>query len=404
MSAVRPFAGRRVLLGVTGGIASYKSVWLARLLTQAGAEVDVVLTRSAQEFVGAVTFEAVTGRSVHTALIEAGHALDHIRLARAAHVVVVAPATADFLSRAAAGRADDLLAACLLATSAPILVVPAMNDRMWAHRQTQLNVAHIQELGYRVLPPDSGDLAVGEGTGPGRMPEPEVIMAHLGRMLEAPGPLSGRRVLVSAGPTREALDPVRFISNRSSGKMGVALASVAWQRGAEVVLVCGPLSTPVPTGPRVIDVETTEEMYNQLSRELEEADVLVMAAAPADFKPRRAAATKIKKAAGQSTLDLDATVDILSATRSQRRDGMITVGFALETDDVLAHAAQKLDEKGLDLVVVNDAGEKGAGFEVDTNRVTLMARGTDPEALPLMSKREVAEAILDRIERLLRGR
>ncbi|NUQ12729.1 MAG: bifunctional phosphopantothenoylcysteine decarboxylase/phosphopantothenate--cysteine ligase CoaBC, partial [Gemmatimonadaceae bacterium] len=230
-------------MGVTGGIASYKSAWLARLLTQAGAEVDVVLTRSATEFVGAVTFEALTGRPVHTALIEAGHALDHIRLARAAHVVVIAPATADFMARAATGRGNDLLAACLLATTAPVLFVPAMNDRMWAHAQTVRNVRHLRELGYQVLDPDVGELAVGEGAGPGRMPEPEAILSHVGRVLERHTPLTGRKVLVSAGPTREAVDPVRFLSNRSSGKMGVAIAAAAWRRGADVVLVAGPLAT-----------------------------------------------------------------------------------------------------------------------------------------------------------------
>lgn len=404
MSADRPFAGRRILLGITGGIASYKSVWLARLLTQAGAEVDVVLTRSAQEFVGAVTFEAVTGRPVHTALIEAGHALDHIRLARAAHAVVVAPATADFLARAATGRADDLLAACLLATTAPVLVVPAMNDRMWAHRQTQTNAAHLETIGYRVLPPESGELAAGEGSGPGRMPEPETILAHVGRMLEEPGDLRGRRVVVSAGPTREALDPVRFLSNRSSGKMGVALAAAAWRRGADVVLIAGPLSVPRPVGVPVCRVETTAEMRDAVARELETADVLVMAAAPADFAPEHRAASKIKKDAGAAALELAPTVDILSDTRAARRPGTVVVGFALETDDVLANAAQKLEGKGLDMVVVNDAREAGAGFEVDTNRVTLLSKGGTSEALPLLSKSDVADAVLDRVVGMLRGR
>lgn len=404
MSEVRPFSGRRILLGVTGGIASYKAVWLARLLTQAGAEVDVVLTRSAQEFVGAVTFEAVTGRPVHTALIEAGHALDHIRLARAATLVVVAPATADFLARAAGGRSDDLLAACLLATTAPALIVPAMNDRMWAHRQTQANAAHLATLGYRVLPPDTGELAAGEGSGPGRMPEPETILAHIGRLLEEPGDFAGRRVVVSAGPTREALDPVRFISNRSSGKMGVAIAAAAWRRGADVSLIAGPLSVPQPVGARVTLVETTAQMRDAVARELSTADVLVMAAAPADFAPQRQAASKIKKGAGAATLDLAPTVDILADTRPARGDGCVVVGFALETDDVLANAAQKLEGKGLDMVVVNDAREAGAGFEVDTNRVTLLGKDGAHQALPLLSKDEVADAILDRVVGMLRGR
>lgn len=389
---------------MTGGIASYKSAWLARLLTQAGAEVDVVLTRSALEFVGAVTFEALTGRPVHTALVEAGHALDHIKLARAAHVVVVAPTTADFMARAATGRADDLLSASLLATSAPVLLVPAMNDRMWAHPQTTANVVRLRQIGYEVLDPDVGELAVGEGSGPGRMPEPETILAHVGRLLEPPGVLVGRRVIVSGGPTREALDPVRFISNRSSGRMGVALAAAAWRRGADTVLVSGPGTTPVPTGVRVVNVETAADMLAAISHELREADVLIMAAAPADFRPEQPATSKIKKHELPSDLELRATADILAHTRDQRKNGMIAVGFALETDDVLANARAKLESKDLDLIVVNDAKEPGAGFEVETNRVTLLHRDGASEVLPLLDKTEVADEILDRVEKLLRGR
>ncbi len=387
---------------MTGGIASYKSVWLARLFTQAGAEVDVVLTRSATEFVGAVTFEALTGRPVHTSLVEAGHALDHIRLARAAHAVVVAPATADFLARAAAGRADDLLSAILLATTAPVLAVPAMNDRMWSHGQTVRNVNHLRELGYSVLDPDTGELAVGEGTGPGRMPEPETIMAHVGRLLEPHGVLGGRRVLVTAGPTREAVDPVRFLSNRSSGKMGVALAAAAWRRGAEVVLVTGPLATDPPTGPTVITVETTEQMLEAVRGKLGNADVLIMAAAPADFRVAEPAASKLKKEQAPGALRLAVAPDILKATIGERPPGMIAVGFALETDDVIANAQAKLSGKVLDLLVVNDAREPGAGFAVDTNRVTLLGRDGMRTDLPLMDKSAVADAILDQVEELLR--
>lgn len=373
------------------------------MLTQAGAEVDVVLTRSALEFVGAVTFEALTGRQVHTELIEAGHALDHIKLARAAQAVVVAPATADFLARAATGRADDLLSACLLATTAPVLLVPAMNDRMWAHAQTQDNVAHLHGLGYRVLEPDVGELAVGEGFGPGRMPEAEVILAHTARLLESHELWHGRRVVVSAGPTREAIDPVRFISNRSSGKMGVALAAAAWRRGADVVLVAGPISVPAPAGVRMARVETTAEMRDVVARELPDADVLIMAAAPADFRPRAPAGSKIKKSAAPEPIELEGTPDILADTRPLRRNGIVSVGFALETDDALANAHAKLEAKGLDLIVLNVAGETGAAFDVDTNRVTLVSRES-VEELPLSAKSEVAEAILNRIEGKLRGR
>lgn len=389
---------------MTGGIASYKSASLARLLTQAGAEVDVVLTRSAQEFVGAVTFEALTGRPVHTALIAAGHALDHIRLARAADVVVVAPATADVLARAAHGHADDLLTATLLATSAPVLLIPAMNDRMWGHPQTARNVAHLREIGYQVVDPDTGDLAVGEGSGPGRMPEPETIMAHIGRLLEPASPLAGRRIVVTAGPTREAVDPVRYLSNRSSGKMGVAIAEAAWRRGASVQLIAGPLGiTPLPML-ETVRVESAEEMMDGVARALASADVLVMAAAPADFRPSRSAGSKIKKSAAPAAIALDPSPDILVETAAHRRKGSIVVGFALETDDVLANARQKLAAKGLDLIVVNDAREAGAGFEGDTNRVTLLAADGSSDALPLLSKRDVADAILDRVEALLGGR
>jgi len=393
-----------VLLGVTGGIASYKSVWLARLLSQAGAEVDVVMTRAATEFVGAITFEAVTGRAVHTELLGAGHALDHIRLARAAHAVVVAPATADFLARVAHGHADDLLTACLLATEAPVLLVPAMNDRMWAHRQTLRNAEHLREIGYRVLDPDDGPLAAGEGSGPGRMPEPDVVFAHAARLLEGENALRGRRVVVTAGPTREAVDPVRFLSNRSSGRMGVALAAAAWRRGAEVTLVAGPLAVPLPPGVRTVPVETTAEMAQAVGDALGEADVLVMAAAPADFAPANPVAEKIKKSTAPAAIPVLPTPDILLSTRPHRRPGTIIVGFALETSDAVARGREKLAAKELDVVVVNDATEVGAGFGVDTNRVTLVTAGGEEEAVPLLAKGEVADVILDRVEALLRGR
>ena len=401
---MRPFDQRRVLLGVTGGIASYKSVWLARQLTQAGAEADVVMTRAATEFVGAITFEAVTGRRVSTELLGAGHALDHIRLARAADVFVVAPATADFLARAAHGHADDLLTACLLATEAPVLLVPAMNDRMWAHRQTLRNAEHLRELGYTVLDPDDGPLAAGEGNGPGRMPEPDVILSHVGRLLEPAGALRGRRVLVTAGPTREPLDPVRFLSNHSSGKMGAALAAAAWRRGAEVTLVAGPMQVAPPVGPRVVRVETTLEMGEAVAEALPHADALIMAAAPADFAPATPAERKLKKHQRPDAVALTATSDILLATRARRRAGAVIVGFALETDDALANGRSKLSAKGLDLVVVNDATEAGAGFGVDTNRVTLVGADGGEEQLPLMAKDEVADVILNRVETLLSGR
>ncbi|HUO51473.1 MAG TPA: bifunctional phosphopantothenoylcysteine decarboxylase/phosphopantothenate--cysteine ligase CoaBC [Gemmatimonadaceae bacterium] len=400
---MRPFGGRRIVLGITGGIASYKSGWLARLLSQAGAGVDVVMTRGATEFVAPITFEALTGRAVHADLFAPGHALEHIRLAREADAVIVAPCTADFLARAAQGRADDLLAAILLATEAPVMLVPAMNDRMWQHRATQRNAAVARELGYTVMEPDSGPLAAGEGSGPGRMPEPETILAHAGRLLERQS-LAGRRVLVTAGPTREAVDAVRFLSNRSSGRMGVAVAAAAWRRGADVTLVAGPLEVEPPAGVRVVPVESTAEMASAVAAELPAADVLVMAAAPADFRAAAPVGFKIKKSSAPDAIALAAATDILAETRGRRKQGAVVVGFALETDDLERNAKAKLEAKGLDLIVVNDAKEPGAGFAVETNRVTLIGRGGAIEPLALMPKRELADVLLDRIEALAHGR
>jgi phosphopantothenoylcysteine decarboxylase/phosphopantothenate--cysteine ligase len=397
----RPFDDRRILLGVTGGIAAYKTAWIARLLTQAGAAVDVVLTRSASEFIGAITFEALTGRPVHTALIAEGHALDHIKLARAADAIVVAPATADFIARAANGHADELLSAILLAATSPVLIVPAMNDRMWAHRQTRENVAHLREIGYAILEPDEGNLAVGEGSGPGRLPEPETIVAHVARLIEPGGSFRDKRVVVTAGPTREAVDPVRFLSNRSSGKMGVAIAAAAWRRGADVTLIAGPLSVPPPPGPAVINVETTEQMRAAVESAIANADALIMAAAPADFRPADPASQKIKKSSAPRHITLEPTPDILASTIGARSSNLVTVGFALETNSAIEHGRGKLTSKRLDLIVVNDATEPGAGFSVDTNRVSFIDRNGTVDEQPLLKKSDVADLILDRVARLM---
>jgi phosphopantothenoylcysteine decarboxylase/phosphopantothenate--cysteine ligase len=379
-------------------------VWLARLLAQAGAEVDVVMTRGAREFVGPITFEAVTGRQVHTEIFGPGHALDHIRLAREAKIIVVAPATADFVGRAAHGLADDLLTACLLAAQSKVLLVPAMNDRMWAHAQTRRNVEQARSLGYEILEPAEGPLAVGEGSGPGRMPEPEEIMSRIGRLLESKSSLSGKRVVVTAGATREPIDPVRFISNHSSGKMGVAIARAAWRRGADVTLIAGHVDVPLPDELTTVKAETVEEMSKCVAKSLPWADVLVMAAAPADFRPAEKAKTKIKKGRGATKIDLELTEDILTSTISKRKKNSLVVGFALETGDGVRNAREKLKSKDLDLVVLNDATEPGAGFGVDTNRVTLIDRAGIEEELPVMAKTDLAEVLLDRIEEKLNGR
>lgn len=405
MTPRRPWEGRRVVLGVTGGIAAYKAVQVARDLTQLGAAVDVVLTRSAEAFVGPVTFEALTGRPVHRELVAPGHALEHIRLAREADVVCVAPATADLMARAASGRSDDLITAILLATRAPVLICPAMNDRMWDHPQTQRNARHLRDAcGYTLVGPAVGPLAYGEGSGAGRMEEPGVIVEHVGRALEEDTPLRGRTVVVTAGPTREPVDPVRVLSNRSSGRMGFALAQAAWRRGAEVVLIAGPTSIEPPIGPELVRVETAEEMLRAVRDSLSEADALIMAAAVADFLPSGAASQKIKKAEAPTAIELEPAPDILRETRDARPERMVTVGFALETEKAREHARGKLESKGLDLIVLNELGEPGVGFEVETNRVVILDTRGGAEELPLMSKHDVAEAILDRVVPLVAER
>ncbi|MES3033030.1 MAG: bifunctional phosphopantothenoylcysteine decarboxylase/phosphopantothenate--cysteine ligase CoaBC [Gemmatimonadota bacterium] len=398
---MRPFDGRRVILGVTGGIACYKAITLARLLSQAGAVVDVIMSRAAREFVGAITFEAVTGRPVAPDILDAGHALAHIRLAKEAELVLVAPATADLLARAAQGRADDQLTAVLLATRASVLIAPAMNDGMWSHAAVQQNVAALQALGYTVLEPAVGPLAFGEGIGPGRLPEPETLLAHAGRMLETARGLEGRRIVVTAGPTREALDPVRYITNHSSGRMGVAIAAAAWRRGAHVTLVHGPLEVPVPVGVTPVSVITTAEMRDAVADALPTADALVMAAAPADFRADAVASQKIKKGNDAPTVVLAHTDDILATTRTLRRPGAVVMGFALETTDVEAHALGKMERKGLDFIVANDATEAGAGFGTDTNRVIILAADGSRETPPLLPKTELADILLDRVWRAL---
>ena len=362
------------------------------------------MTRSAREFVGAITFEAVTGRQVHSEIFGPGHALDHIRLAREANVIVVAPATADFVARAAHGLGDDLLTACLLAAQSRVLLVPAMNDRMWSHAQTKRNVEQARSLGYDILEPAEGPLAVGEGSGPGRMPEPDEIMRRIGRLLEPKSPLTGKRVLVTAGATREAIDPVRFISNHSTGKMGIAIARAAWRRGAEVTLIAGHVDIPLPGEVETVTTATVEEMAKAVAKALPTADVLVMAAAPSDFRPIGQAKQKIKKDKSAPKLELEQTEDILKSTIGKRKKKSVIVGFALETTDGIKNARQKLASKDLDIVVLNDATEAGAGFGVDTNRVTIIDRAGNHEELHLMSKVDLADLLLDRIERELGGR
>lgn len=395
------WAGRHVVLGVSGGIACYKSCFLARRLSEAGARVDVVLTQGAAEFVRPVTFEALTGRPVFSSIWEPGGALAHVKLGQQADLVIIAPATAHLIARMAQGLADDLLTTLLLAATAPILLAPAMNDQMYAHPQTQANLDRLRNRGVILVGPEIGALAEGPAERPGRMSEPEAILAHAGRLLGGQGPLRGRRVVVTAGPTRESIDPVRVVTNRSSGRMGYRIAEVAWERGAEVTLISGPVPLPAPVGITLRRVESTADLEAVVRAELPEADVLVMAAAPADFRPSDPSERKRARTDGALAIPMEPTADILAATRDERKTGSVMVGFALETGDALAKGRAKLERKDLDLIVVNDALEPGAGFEHDTNRVALIGRDGTPQILPLQSKRAVAEAILDAVERHL---
>jgi phosphopantothenoylcysteine decarboxylase/phosphopantothenate--cysteine ligase len=397
---MRPFDGRRILLVVSGGIAAYKSAYLTRRLIEAKAVVDVVLTDGAQHFVGPTTFEGLTGRSAYSDLWS--RPMAHLDLGRDADVAVVAPATADILSKLARGATDDLATATMLAAACPVVVCPAMNTRMWEHPATARNMAALREFGYEQVGPVFGALAEGE-VGGGRMAEPEEILAVLGRILEPDSSLTGTRVVVTAGPTRAPLDPVRFLGNRSSGRMGFALASAAWRRGAEVTVITGPGHALRPRGPRVVEVETAQEMLSALETELDEAAVLLMAAAVADFEPASIAPSKIKKGpTGGLSLELDRAPDLLVSTRELRKKaGILSMGFALETEDALENGRAKLEAKGLDFIAINVAGEPGAGFDVETNRITLLDRLGHTEELPLMLKEELADRLLDRVEEVL---
>ena len=362
MSALQ---NRRILLGVTGGIAAYKAADLTRRLVEAGAEVQVVMTDGAQRFITPLTLQAVSGRAVRTSLWDesAELGMGHIELARWAELVLIAPATADLIARLAQGRADDLLTTLCLATEAPLMLAPAMNRVMWAHPATRANCGILRERGVTIAGPGEGELAERE-SGPGRMLEPleirERVIAHFGG-----GALAGRRVLVTAGPTREPLDPVRYLSNRSSGRMGFAVAAAAAAAGAEVTLVAGPVALATPAGVTRVDVETAQQMFDAVAERAVDADILIAAAAVADYRPETAAAGKIKKTDAAMTLDLARTRDILAETAAAY-PALFAVGFAAETDDMEAYARGKLRDKGLDMVVGNEVGPDKA-FDREDN-------------------------------------
>jgi phosphopantothenoylcysteine decarboxylase/phosphopantothenate--cysteine ligase len=386
----------RVLLGVTGGIAAYKSAELTRRLRDLGADVQVVMTAAAQQFVTALTFQALSGRAVRTDLWDpaAEAAMGHIELARWPHRIVIAPASADFIARLSGGLADDLLATLCLASDAPVTVVPAMNRLMWANAATQANVATLRSRGIGVLGPAEGDQACGE-TGPGRMVEPHEILEALfadRAAAAAKGPLAGRKVVVTAGPTRERIDPVRFITNRSSGKMGFAVAEAARDAGADVVIVSGPVNVATPVGVRRIEVESAEQMLEAVRAEIADTDVFIASAAVSDYRAREVAEHKIKKTSEQLVLQLARTPDIL-ATVAAGTPRPFVVGFAAETQNVERNALTKLETKKLDMIAANQVGE-GLAFDCDDNALTVYWNGGKRE-LARAPKCQIAAALLD---------
>jgi len=394
------FSGKRVLLGVSGSIAAYKAVELLRTLVREGADVSVVMTEAATRFIAPLTFEVLSRHPVATDLFAAHQEMLHLTLPEEADAFVIAPATANTLAKCALGLADDLLSTMVLTASCPVIIAPAMDGGMWDHHTVQDHVARLRQRGVTVLDPVEGPLASGK-IGKGRLTDEGTIVEALDACLCPRRDLAGQRVLVSAGPTQEPIDPVRFISNRSSGKMGHAVALAARERGADVILVSGPTALPDPSGVTCLHIETAEEMAKALVTNFRWATVVIMAAAVADFRAKQSASQKLKKCAGAwRTLELAPTEDILR-TLSRQRGKQILVGFAAETESVLAHAAQKLRDKELDLIVANDVTAEGAGFGSDTNAVTLIDRDGRTARLGVMPKRELADHILDALQPLI---
>jgi phosphopantothenoylcysteine decarboxylase/phosphopantothenate--cysteine ligase len=414
MSASPPdLADRHLLLGVTGSIAAYKAAPLVRLFKKAGAEVRVLMTPDAERFIPSLTLGTLSEHEVLTEIFpenEEGSWTKHVTLGQWADLFVVAPATAQTVAKLAHGFCDTMLTATALSARCPLLVCPAMDRDMYRHRATQDNLQRLEEIGYTVMPAEHGELASGL-VGQGRMPEPEAIRTRVAEMLddradpaergdshdETAASLAGTSVLVTAGPTREPLDPVRVLTNRSTGTMGHALARAAAERGGAVTLVTGPTTLSPPEGVEVVPVETAEEMHEAVQARRDTADLVLMAAAVADYAPAEPSAKKRKKSDDDLVLHLRRTPDILKALGEHKRPDQTLVGFAMETDDALDNARRKLEDKNLDWIVLNDLTEEGAGFGPSTNRVTLLARDGSTEDLPLMQKAEVADAILDRV-------
>ena len=386
-----------VVLGVTGGIAVYKACELLRLLQKRGIDVFVVMTRNACRFVAPLTFETLSGHPVAVDTFDRPQTweVEHIALAKRADLFLIAPATANIMGKMACGIADDMLSTTVMATRAPVLVAPAMNTGMWENAAVQQNVETLRARGVEIVAPVSGHLACGD-SGAGKLEDVEVIAERACELLFAKKDMEGLRVMVTAGPSREALDPVRYISNRSSGKMGYAIAQAAQKRGAEVTLLSGPVAIEAPQGVKLVPFTTTQELLDRASELAREQDLLIQAAAPADYRAKEVAPQKIKKQGGEPmTFTLVENPDVAATLGKAKRSGQVFVGFAAETNDVLAHAKDKLARKNLDMIVANDVTRPGAGFDVDTNIVTLITKDGQ-EALPMMSKAEVAQRILDR--------
>ncbi len=399
--------GANVVLGVTGGIAAYKAIDLCSKLVQAGAGVDVIMTEAATHFLTPLPFQTLSKRPVSIDQFQLLRDMDmaHIELSKKADVLVIAPATANTIAKLAHGLADNLLTSTALACTAPLVLAPAMDADMWAHPATQENVAHLTERGATIVGPEEGRLASGR-MGRGRLAETNAVLGAIRQVLGRNGPLAGQRVLVTAGGTEEPLDPVRYISNRSSGKMGYALAEASRDAGALVTLVSAPTSLPAPFGVDIVHVRTASEMAQAVLGALQRTDVLIMSAAVADYRPAETAPQKIKKMPGDLTLTLTRTMDILAAVAERRQAGQaglrLVVGFAAETQNVLANARDKLERKRLDMIVANDVSASASGFEVDTNQATLLTM-SGQEALPLLAKTELAEVIVQRVAAMLGG-
>jgi len=391
-------ANKTIVLGITGSIAAYKAADIASKLTQAGARIEVVMTESATRFVAPLTLRSITGRPVVTDMFELAseYSIEHIALAEAADVVVIAPATANIIAKLAAGIADDMLTCTVLATKAPIILAPAMNVNMFENSITQDNLSRLKDRGFTIVGPACGRLASGK-VGVGRLAEVEEIIGTIKQVLGRSGDLVGKRIVVTAGGTQEPIDPVRHIGNRSSGKMGYALAEAARDRGAVVSLITAPASLPDPAGMEVAPVKTAAEMKEAVAEAVAQADALIMAAAVADYQSKSISETKIKKDSPSLTLELVRTPDILTEVKGN----FIKVGFAAESEDIVANAKQKLEKKQLDLIVANDITDADSGFGSNTNKVTMISRDGKVETLPLLSKREVADKILDRVVEMM---